>query len=70
MPLRKNKWPQKENKTILVQHPVSMADSPAKKTGPSALGADRPTPKSGSSAPHLDTSDDVLTPMEEDNLLG
>jgi hypothetical protein len=59
-----------ENKTILVQHPASMVDSPAKKTGPFAQGADRPTPKSGPSAPHQDASDDVLTPMEEDDLLG
>jgi hypothetical protein len=47
-----------------------MADSPTKKAGPSALGADRPTPESGPSAPHQDASDDVPTPMEEDDLLG
>jgi hypothetical protein len=59
-----------ENKTILVQHPASMADNPAKKTGPSAQGVDCPTPESGPSTPHQDASDDVSTPMEEDDLLG
>jgi hypothetical protein len=59
-----------ENKTTLVQHPIGMVDSPAKKAGPSAPGADRPTPESGPSAPHQDASDDVPTPMEEDDLLG
>jgi hypothetical protein len=59
-----------ENKTILMQHPAGMADSPTKKTGPSAQGTDRPTPESGPSALHLDTSDDVATPMEEEDLLG
>jgi hypothetical protein len=47
-----------------------MADSPAKKAGPSTQGADRPTPESGQSAPHQDASDDMPTPMEEDDLLG
>jgi hypothetical protein len=47
-----------------------MADSPAKKTGPSAQGVDCPTPESGPSAAHQDASDDVPTPMEEDDLLG
>jgi hypothetical protein len=59
-----------ENKSALVQHPTGMADRPAKKAGPSAPGADRPTPESGPSAPHQDASDDVPTPMEEDDLLG
>jgi hypothetical protein len=59
-----------ENKTALVQHPVGMADSLAKNARPSAPGADRLTPESGPSAPHQDTSDDVPTPMEEDDLLG
>jgi hypothetical protein len=47
-----------------------MADSLANKAGQSAPGADRPTPESGSSAPQQDASDDVPTPMEEDDLLG
>jgi hypothetical protein len=59
-----------ENKTILVQRPAGMANSLANKAGQSAPGANRPTPESGLSAPHQDASDDVPTPMEEDNLLG
>jgi hypothetical protein len=47
-----------------------MADSPAIKAGASAQGADRPTPESGPSALHQDTSNDMPTPMEEDDLLG
>ena len=58
-----------ENKTALVQHPVGTADSPAKKAGPSAQGADCPTPEAGPSAPHQNASDDMPTPMEEDDLL-
>jgi hypothetical protein len=59
-----------ENKTIIVQHPAGMTDSPAGKAGPSAQGADRPILESGPSALHQDASDDVSTPMEEDELLG
>jgi hypothetical protein len=40
-----------ENKTTIVQHPAGMADSPVGKVGPSAQGADRPTPESGPSDP-------------------
>jgi hypothetical protein len=47
-----------------------MAGSPAGKAGPSAQGADRPTPLFGPSAAHQDTSYDVPTPTEEDDLLG
>jgi hypothetical protein len=47
-----------------------MTDSPAKKAKPSALGVDRPTPEPGPSATHQNASDDVPTPMEEDDLLG
>jgi hypothetical protein len=47
-----------------------MADSLANKAGQSAPGADRSTPVSGPSAPHQDASDNVPTPMEEDDLLG
>jgi hypothetical protein len=59
-----------ENKTTLVQHPAGMADSLANKAGPSAPGAERPTPKSGPSTPRQDASDDAPTPVEEDDLLG
>jgi hypothetical protein len=59
-----------ENKTALVQHPAGMADNPAKKAGPATEGVDRPTLESRPSAPHQDTSDDVPTSMEEDDLLG
>jgi hypothetical protein len=59
-----------ENKTTLVQHPAGMTDNLAKKDGPSTQGANRPTPKSGPSAPHQEASDDVPTSMEEDDLLG
>jgi hypothetical protein len=78
---RKKKWRPKdfeekktttkiENKATLVQHPAGMADILANKARQSAPGADRPTPEFGPSAPHQDTSDDVSTPMEEDDLLG
>jgi hypothetical protein len=59
-----------ENETTLVQHPAGMADSLANKAGQSTPGVDRPTPESELSAPHQDASDDVPTPMEEDDLLG
>jgi hypothetical protein len=59
-----------ENKTTTVQLFTGMADSPAIKTGPTVQGADRITPEAGPSALHQDTSNDVPTPMEEDNLQG
>jgi sRNA-binding protein len=59
-----------ENKTTIVQLSAGMADSPAIKAGPSAQGADCLTPVSGPSALHQLTSNDVPTPMEEDDLLG
>ena len=49
---------------------AGMADSPAIKTGPTVQGADRPTPESGPSALHQDASNNVPTPMEEDDLQG
>jgi hypothetical protein len=52
-----------------VQFSAGMADNPAIKVVPSAQGTDRPTPESGPSALHQDTSNDVPTPMEEDDLL-
>jgi hypothetical protein len=58
-----------ENNTTLVQHPAGMADSLVNKARQSAPGADRPPLESGPSAPHQDASDDVPTPMEEDDLL-
>jgi hypothetical protein len=57
-------------KTTIVQLSVGMADSRAIKAGPSAQGTDRPTPESGPSTLHQDTSNGVPTPMEEDDLLG
>jgi hypothetical protein len=59
-----------ENETGTSQLFVGTADSPAIKVGPSAGNTDRPTLKSGPSALHQDTSNDVLMPMEEDDLLG
>jgi hypothetical protein len=59
-----------ENKTTTMQFFVGMADSSAIKAGPSIQGADRPTPEVGPSALHQDTSNDVPTPMEEDDLQG
>jgi hypothetical protein len=59
-----------ENKTTTRQLSVGVVDSLAIKAGPSAQGTDRTTPESGPSALHQDTSNDVPTPMEEDDLLG
>jgi hypothetical protein len=53
-----------------VQLSAGMADSPTIKAVPSALGTDHPTPESGPSTLHQDTSNGVPTPMEEDDLLG
>jgi hypothetical protein len=53
-----------------VQLSAGTTDSPAIKAGPTAEDTDRPTLESGPSAPHQDTSNDVSTPMEEDDLLG
>jgi hypothetical protein len=47
-----------------------MADSPAIKTGPTVQSTDRTTSEAGPSALHQDTSNDVPTPMEEDDLQG
>jgi hypothetical protein len=59
-----------ENKTTILQLSVGTTDSPAIKAGPSAEDMDRSTLESKSSAPHQDTSNNVPTPMEEDDLLG
>jgi hypothetical protein len=45
-----------------------MVDCPAIKVGSSAQDVDRPTPEAEPSALHQDTSNDVPTPMEEDDL--
>jgi hypothetical protein len=58
-----------ENKTTIVQLSAGMADSPAIKAGLSTQGMDHPTPESGPSTLHQDTSNGVPTPMEEDDLL-
>jgi hypothetical protein len=59
-----------ENKTTIVQLSTGMVDSPAIKAGSSAQDVGRPTPKAEPSALHQDTSNDVSTPMEEDDLQG
>jgi hypothetical protein len=59
-----------ENKTTTVHFFAGMVDRPAIKTGPTVHGADRPTPEAEPSALHYDTSNDVRTPMEEDDLQG
>jgi hypothetical protein len=59
-----------ENKTTIVQLSTSMVDCPAIKARSSAQDVDRPTPEVGPSALHQDTSNDVPTPMEEDDLQG
>jgi hypothetical protein len=53
-----------------MQLSAGMIDSPAIKPGSSAQDADRPTPKAEPSALHQDTSNDVPTPMEENDLQG
>jgi hypothetical protein len=58
------------NETTTPQLSAGMTDSPAIKAGPYAQGTNRPTPDSGPSALHQDTSNNVSTPMEEDDLLG
>jgi hypothetical protein len=59
-----------ENETATSQLSAGMIDCPAIKAGPFADDTDRPTLESGPSALHQDTSKDVPTPMEEDDLLG
>jgi hypothetical protein len=58
-----------ENGIATSQLSEGTADSPAIKVGPSVDDTDRPTLESGPSALHQDTSNDVSTPMEEDDLL-
>ena len=53
-----------------MQFSAGIADSPARNAGPSVQGTDRPISKVGPSALHQDTSNDVPTPMEEDDLQG
>jgi hypothetical protein len=53
-----------------MQLSAGMADSPAIKVGPSVQGTDRPTFEVGPSTLHQGTSNDVPTPMEEDDLQG
>jgi hypothetical protein len=59
-----------ESKTTIVQLPSGMVDSLAIKAGPSSQSTDRLTPEFGPFAPHWNPSNDVPTPMEENNLLG
>jgi hypothetical protein len=59
-----------ENKMTTVQLSAGMLDSSTIKARSSAQDADHPTSKAGPSALHQDTSNDVPTPMEEDDLQG
>jgi hypothetical protein len=59
-----------ENKTTTVQLSAGMVDCPAIKAGSCAQDADRPTPEVEPSALHQVTSNDISTPMEEDDLQG
>jgi hypothetical protein len=59
-----------ENETATSQLSAGMADSPAIKAKPSADDTDHPTLESGPFALHQDASNNVPTPMEEDDLLG
>jgi hypothetical protein len=59
-----------ENEIATSQLYASTTDSPAIKAGPSAEDTNCSTLESGPSAPHQDTSNDVPTPMEENDLLG
>jgi hypothetical protein len=59
-----------KNKTTNVQLSACTVDSPAIKTGPRADALDRPIREAEPSALHQDTSNDVPTPMEEDDLQG
>jgi hypothetical protein len=59
-----------ENETATPQLSAGTTGSPAIKVGPSADDTDRPTLESGPPTLHQDTSNNVPTPMEEDDLLG
>jgi hypothetical protein len=59
-----------ENKTTTMQLYAGMVDSPTIKARSSALDADHPTPKAEPSALHQDISNNVPTPIEEDDLRG
>jgi hypothetical protein len=59
-----------ENKTTIVQLYAGMIDNSTIKVGSSTQDADHPTPEAEPSALHQDTSNNVPTPMEEDDLRG
>jgi hypothetical protein len=59
-----------ENEIATPQLSIGTADSPVVKAGPSTDDMDCPTLESGPSALCQGTSNDVTTPMEEDDLLG
>jgi hypothetical protein len=59
-----------ENKTTTVQLYAGMVDSPTIKAGSSAQDTDHPTPEAEPSALHQDTSNNVPTPIEEDDMRG
>jgi hypothetical protein len=56
-----------ENKTTAMQSPAGTADSLAPVVGPSEPRADRPITESEQFAPHLESSNNAPTPMDEDN---
>jgi hypothetical protein len=58
-----------ENETATSQLSACMADSPAIKAGPFADDTDHATLESEPSALHQNTSNDMSTPMEDDDLL-
>jgi hypothetical protein len=59
-----------ENKTTTVQLSACTTARPATKVVPSTDDTDRPIPEARSSSLHQNTSNDVPTPMEEDDLQG
>jgi hypothetical protein len=59
-----------ENKTTTMQLYASMVDSLTIKAGSSVHDANHPTPVTEPSALHQDTSNNVPTPMEEDDMRG
>jgi hypothetical protein len=59
-----------ENKTTTVQLYAGMVDRMTIKAGSSAQDADHPTPEAKPFALHQDTSNNVPTPMDEDDLRG
>ena len=57
-----------EDEEPAVQVHACTVDRPALAAGPSEPGADHPTPESGPSAAHQESSNDTPAPMDEDNV--